>query len=216
MLLVQCDFDDTITVGIVSNAILEAFAEEGWQPKLDEYRAGKLSVERSNIRLFELVKASKQEIEEFVLGEVVVRYGFDEFVDYCQGEGIGLVIVSSGLDLYIRPPMEQMGFGHLEIYSGKASVTPQGVRVEYSDPSGVLITQGFKETYLRHFKNQGHTVIYVGDSHSDIVGATEADYAIARSSLEQHFKETGRPHYGFETFNDVGEHVEEIRSRVGA
>ena len=50
-------------------------------------------------------RADGKEIEEFVVGDVVVRYAFDDFVDYCRGMGIRLVIVSSGLDLYIRPIM---------------------------------------------------------------------------------------------------------------
>lgn len=214
MLIVQCDFDDTIAVGIVSTAILEAFASGGWRAMLQEYPGGKYSVEESNIRLFALVEAEKADIEEFVVGQVVLRYAFDEFVEYCQGEGIRLVIVSSGLDLYIQPTIRQLGLDHLEVYSGHALVTPKGVKVEYTNPSGALITQGFKESYVRHFKAEGNTVIYVGDGTSDIVPAGEADFVIARSTLEAHRKTNGLPYFGFETFNDVGKHVEEIRQRL--
>ena len=214
MLLVQCDFDDTVTIGNVSTSIREAFAPEDWTSMEEEFLSGKYSVEESNIRQFALVRADEAEIVDFVLGEVAFRYAFDEFVDYCQGEGIKLVIVSSGLDLYISPPLGQLGFDHLEVHSGKARVTPGGIDVSYVDPAGAVITKGFKESYVRHFKSQGNTVVYVGDGLSDIVPAKEADFVIARSTLEQHLRANDLPHYTFDTFDDVGKHVEEIRHEL--
>ena len=215
MLIVQCDFDDTITDGNVSTAIREAFSPDGWTSMEDEYEAGKYSVEESNIRQFALVTAGQKEIEDFILGMVVVRYDFDQFVNYCYGENIRLVIVSSGLDIYIKPTMELLGFEHLEMHSGTAQVTgSDGIKVEYTNPSGEVITRGFKESYLRHFKSQGDTVIYVGDGLSDIVPAKEADFVIARSTLEEHFKENGLPYSSFNTFGDGGTHVIEIKKQL--
>ena len=181
----------------------------------EEYLSGKYSVEESNIRQFALVTASQQEIEDFVLGEIVIRYAFDEFVDYCNGEGIRLVIVSSGLDMYIKPPMKQFGFNHLEVHSGKAAFTGEGIRVEYEDPYGSPITSGFKDSYVGYFKKAGDTVVYVGDGLSDITPATEAHFVIARSTLADHFENNRQPHFKFDTFSDVGRHIEEIRRQPG-
>ena len=214
MILVQCDFDDTITVGNVSAAIREMYGPEDWATMEKEFVSGKYSVEESNIRQFALVKADKKAIEDLVLGDVVVRYAFDEFVDYCHGVGIRLVVVSSGLDLYIDPTLVQLGLEHLEVHSGMAEVTPQGVSVEYTNPLGNVITRGFKESYVRYHKQEGNTVIYIGDGLSDIVPAEEADFVIARSTLEDHFRSRGLPYFSFDTFNDVGKHVEEIRQRI--
>ena len=180
----------------------------------EEYLSGKYSVEESNIRQFALVGASQREIEDFVLGEIVIRYAFDEFVDYCSGEGIRLVIVSSGLDMYIKPPMEQFGFSHLEVHSGKAAFTDDGIVVEYEDPYGSPITSGFKDSFVSYFKKQGTTIVYVGDGLSDIAPATEADFVIARSTLADHLENSRIPHFKFDTFSDVGIHVEEIRGRL--
>ncbi len=214
MLIVQCDFDDTITVGNVSAAIREVFAEPGWRAIEAEEAAGRLSVEQSNIRQFALVKASKDEIEDFVLGETAIRYAFDQFVDYCNGEGVRLVIVSSGLDLYISPAMEQLGFDHLERYSGSAEVTLDGVRVSYTDPYGKPVDSGFKESYVRWLKRDGDTLIYIGDGRSDIVPAGETDFVIARSALAERRKGAGLAFYTFDTFDDVGKHVEEVRQQI--
>ncbi len=214
MLLVQCDFDDTISVGNVSSAIREAFGNDDWRPIDEGYQAGRYSVEESNIRQFALIRVPKKELSEFVSTDVVVREGFEEFVEYCNASQIRLVIVSSGLDIYIVPTLKRLGLEHLEMHSAKADVTPSGIGVSYTDPSGAPLTQGFKESFTREFKKNGHTVVYVGDGRSDIVPAGEADFAIARSFLERHLKANGVPYYGFETFADVRAHVEEIRQFV--
>ena len=213
-LIVQCDFDDTVTVGNVSAAIRTVFGPEGLDKMEEDYLSGKYSVEESNIRQYSLVRGTREEMEDFVLGDTVVRYAFDEFVEYCRGEGIRLAIVSSGLDLYIAPIIGQLGFDHLEVYSAQACVTPEGVTVEYREPGGGVITRGFKESYLRHFKAEGHTVVYIGDGLSDIVPASEADFVIARATLESHCRTNDLPHYSFETFTEVGRHVEEIRGQA--
>ena len=214
MLLVQCDFDDTITVGNVSSLIRTKFAPDEWREMEDEYFAGRYSVEESNIRQYALMRAARTEIEDYVRTHVMVREAFEEFVHYCHREGIRLAVVSSGLDLYIRPTMQQLGLDRLDVYSGNAQVNRSGIQVGYTDPSSKSLTRGFKESYLRHFKTSDYTVIYIGDGLSDIVPATEADFVIARSELEQHFSDNALPFYTFRTFKDVAGHVEEIRRQI--
>jgi 2-hydroxy-3-keto-5-methylthiopentenyl-1-phosphate phosphatase len=215
VLLVQCDFDDTITVGNVSVLIREAFADDDWRQMEEEYFAGSYSVEESNIRQFALVRATKVEIEELLAARVVVREGFEGFVRSCQSDGIKLVVVSSGLDIYINPVMGRLGLAHLDMHSGTADYTGSGIHVEYNDPWGRPLTRGFKDSFLRYFKERGHTVVYIGDGLSDIAPAAEADFVIARSKLKRHFDDNAMPVREFATFEDVGRHLEEIRGLVG-
>jgi 2-hydroxy-3-keto-5-methylthiopentenyl-1-phosphate phosphatase len=107
--------------------------------------------------------------------------------------------------------LSQLGLDNLEVFSGHAKVRPDGIRVNYTDPSGSTITSGFKESYVRHFRSLGHTVVCIGDGLSDVVPALEADFAIARSTLQEELTDRGVPHFAFETFNQVGSHMEELR-----
>lgn len=214
MITVQCDFDDTITVGNVSTAVREAFGPSDWSSMEEDYIAGKYSVEESNIRQFALVNANERDIERLVMTRVIIRPGFAGFVQYCHANGIRFVVASSGLDLYIGPAMKRLGLEDLEVYSATCQVAEDGITVSYSDPTGGPLTRGFKESYLRHFKKSGETIIYIGDGLSDIVPATEADYVIARDTLERHLLESGLPHFRFETFDDVARHVEVIRRQL--
>jgi len=217
-LIVQSDFDDTITVGNVSTMVHKAFAPDLalWQAMEDEYHAGKYSVEESNIREFALIRRSRAEIEEYVRRNVVVREGFGEFVRYCEAENIKLVVVSSGLDLYIRPTLEKAGLARLGFRSGNAEVTPKGIVVSYTDPQGRPLTKGFKDAYLRLHKRQGHTIFYLGDGHSDYGPAEESDFVMARSTLRKWMESNGLPHTPFEDFHQALRSLQAFRRKLGA
>ena len=216
-LIVQCDFDGTLIVNKASSGIKEEFGTEGWRSLEADYRAGKYSVEESNVRQFALLRASEYDIENYVNRELVVRDGLREFVAHCEELGIRFVIVSCGLDAYIRPTLKKYNIDYLETHSGQTEFYSScGVNVKYFDPNGILITNGFKESFVRYFKSEGHIVVYMGDGMSDVAPAREADYVFARSTLRMKLAEHGIPHYEFETFNDVNDRIDSIMNEVKA
>ncbi|MCI0438767.1 MAG: HAD-IB family phosphatase [Chloroflexi bacterium] len=214
MLVVACNFDNTIVVGDIGTALWENFGPQEVEPLGAEPSTDSASEERSIHRYAAIKGVTQADIEDLALGSVVIRYAFDEFLDYCHGEEIKLVIISDGLDIYIRPVIELVAFGEIEVYAGRAQVTPGGIQVERLDPSGQPIEAGFKESWVRHFKEQGHTVIYVGSELSDIGPAKEADYVAARDALADYFEQNGLPFYRFDTFGEVGKAVQEVRGKA--
>jgi 2-hydroxy-3-keto-5-methylthiopentenyl-1-phosphate phosphatase len=75
-ILIQCDFDGTITTEDVSFMLLDAFAKGDWRAINDEYAAGKITVGEFNERAFALIKAGKREMLDYLKGKVIVRSGF--------------------------------------------------------------------------------------------------------------------------------------------
>ena len=140
----QCDFDDTITVNNVSEELRKTYASEEWHGIEGGYKAGQFSVEESSRRQFVLIQATEDQIERHVIRTTIVRPGFSAFVKYCQGEGIQLAVVSSGVDLYIDPILRDLGLGDLERYSGTGRVSDHGVTVRYADPFEAPLEEGFK------------------------------------------------------------------------
>ena len=208
MFTVQCDFDDTITVSNVSEALLDEFASGQWRDIDVEYIAEQLTVEESNRRKFALIKAGEEAIHTFVSRTVEVRPGFLQFIKYCRELDIDFVIVSSGLDQYIEPTLDKLGLLDLERYSGRGLVTEDGIVVDYIDPLGVERTKGFKLACLEHLRQRG-PLIYIGDGRSDVSPAIEADHVIARDELLEHFHSRSIPHFKFDTFYDVLQIVKE-------
>ena len=214
MLVVQCDFDNTITVGEVSFIVRDAFGPDTWDQMEEEYIQGKYSVEQSNVRQFALVSASKQEIEEEVRERTVVREGFSEFVSYCRDESIRFVVVSSGLDLYIEPVMEMLGLSDVEVQSAKGEVTPSGIKVDYTDPSGAPLLRGFKDSYVSHLRGADDTLVYLGDGLSDVGPARLADFVLATGTLAKLLRADSAPFHPFDDFHEIRRHVDTIRERL--
>lgn len=203
MYTIQCDFDDTITVSNVSEELRRAFASEEWRGIEKAYQAGQFSVEESNRRQFALIQATEQQIEQHVIQTTAVRPGFSAFVDYCQGEGIQFVVVSSGVDLYIDPILRDLGMADLERYSGTGRVSDHGVLVDYTDPTGAPLKEGFKRALLLFLRQRQRPIIYIGDGASDIQPAAEADFVIARTSLAESYHDRSLPCFMFDDFHDV-------------
>ena len=203
MYTIQCDFDDTITVNNVSEELRKTYASEEWHGLEEGYKAGQFSVEESNRRQFALIQATEEQMEQHVIRTTIPRPGFSAFVKYCQGEGIQVAVVSSGVDLYIDPILRDLGLGDLERYSGTGRVSDHGVTVRYADPFEAPLEEGFKLVHLLFLKQRQRPVIYIGDGASDVAPAAMADFVIARSTLAEFCRFRSIPHFRFHDFHDV-------------
>jgi len=215
LLIVQSDFDGTITTSNIDDAIKEAFGPEGWTDLEAEYQAGNLTAEQNMIRQFSMIDAAQEDIEELVKGEVVMRFMFDEFVHHCHGVGIRFDVVSSGLHTYIDAILNMLLFDHIQVHAGQSEFTSEGIQVTYTGPDGQNLDSGFKAAWTDQFKSEGRTVVYVGDGRSDLEAAKRADHVIATSGLAEEMTRLGLPFHPFENFEHVGERVEEIRAELG-
>jgi 2-hydroxy-3-keto-5-methylthiopentenyl-1-phosphate phosphatase len=201
--LVQCDFDGTVTEKDISFLLLDAFAQGDWRQVLQDYKEHKISVGEFNTRAFAMVRADKATLLEALKGKVRVRAGFRELVDYCLDKGFRLVIVSNGLEFYIRAILEHLGLRTIEVYAAQASFHPEGMQVQYVGPHGKSLSDGFKEAYVQWFVKLGYRVIYVGNGDSDIAPAKYAHVVFATGDLLAYCRENNLKHKPFETFVDV-------------
>jgi len=201
--LVQCDFDGTVTEEDTSFFLLDAFAQGDWRRLLREYREHRISVGEFNTKAFAMVKADKPTLLAALKGKVKVRAGFHELVDYCLEKGFRLVIVSNGLDFYIRAVLKDLGLGNIEMHAAQASFHPEGIEVQYVGPDGKRLEDGFKEAYIQSFLNLGYRVIYVGNGDSDFAPAKYAHYVFATGELLAYCRENNLNYKPFENFIDV-------------
>lgn len=202
-MIVQCDFDGTVTINNLSFLLRERFAVGDWQKVESEYFRGQLTVEVSNVRQYTLIKESREKLQKYARDRVEVRPGFLEFVAYCRAAGIALFIVSSGLDFYIEAVLEKLGVSDLELRCGRTSFNQDGIGVSYLDPEGNIIEEGFKRKWLSWLKQRGDSVVYIGDGLSDLEAACAADHVFAIDHLRRLLKADSIAHRTFSDFHDV-------------
>jgi len=202
-MLVQCDFDGTVTVEDMGFFLLDTFAQKEWRDWLELYRNDRITVGEFNSRAFATVRAAKEELLEATLSQVKLRQGFRELVDYCRQNGLRLAIVSNGLDFYIASILENAGLGDVEAHAARTWFRPGGLEVKYIGPDGTPLDSDFKAAYTRLFLKEGYRVAYVGNGPSDINPALLCQHIFARDGLLEYYQEKKLPCQPFEDFHNV-------------
>jgi 2-hydroxy-3-keto-5-methylthiopentenyl-1-phosphate phosphatase len=201
--LVQCDFDGTVTEEDTSFFLLDAFAQGDWRRLLREYKVHRISVGEFNTKAFAMVKADEPTLLEALKGKVEVRAGFHELVNYCLKKGFRLVIVSNGLNFYIKAVLKDLGLENIEVHAAQASFHPEGMEVQYVGPDGKRLGDGVKEAYTKSFLKLGYRVIYMGNGDSDVAPAKYAHHVFATGELLAYCRENNLNYKPFENFIDV-------------
>jgi 2-hydroxy-3-keto-5-methylthiopentenyl-1-phosphate phosphatase len=202
-IVIQCDFDGTITEEDISFLILDAFADGDWRQLLGQYREGKISVGYFNTTAFAMVKESEATLKKFVERNFDIRGGFGEMVKYCQKRGLRFVIVSNGMEFYIRMILEHIGLDDIEVIAAKADFRDDGIRASYIGPGGNRLQDGFKKEYTRQFLNDGYHIVYIGNGASDVPSARLASHVFATGEMLDYFRKEGISCTPFGDFKDV-------------
>ena len=202
-ILVQCDFDGTVTEKDVSFMLLDAFAKGDWRAVNKQYTDGKITVGQFNERAFGMVKASKKAMLDYIKDRVTIRHGFNNFVKLCQKKGIRIVIVSNGLDFYIKKILEENGLDGMEYYAAETRFHSNSLKVRYIGPDGSVVDSGFKDKYVSQYLGEGYQVIYIGDGTSDLSPARCCYQVFATESLLGHCQRTGLACIPFTSFVEI-------------
>jgi 2-hydroxy-3-keto-5-methylthiopentenyl-1-phosphate phosphatase len=208
--LIQCDFDGTITRRDASFLILDLFGNKNWGRWFQDYREGKISVGRFNTMAFATVKADEPTLVKLIRDKIEVRPGFRELLEYCDRRDFKFVIVSNGLDFYIRAILGDIGVSGIEVFAAKSSFDGDGIDVRYLGPNGELVEDCFKDTYLHFFQQQGYRVIYAGNGASDFAPASEAYHTFAVDDLLAQCEEAKVNCTPFRDFNDIVRGLESL------
>ena len=199
----QCDFDGTITPEDVSFMILDAFGSRGWRRILEQYKEGKISVAQFTAWAFAAVKADEETLVRFVRDRAEIRPGFPDLLAYCQRRGFRFVIVSNGLDFYIKTVLSRLGAHNIEVFAARTDFGVCGIEARYLGPRGEPLEDGFKESYLGSFRESGYRVIYAGNGFSDIAPASQAYHVFATGELLASCKEKNLSCTPFDDFKDI-------------
>lgn len=202
-ILLQCDFDGTISEGDISFLILDRYAEGDWRAVLRDYQQGRISVGEFNNRAFALVKQNKETLETLVREEGRIRPGLTELVKYCDIHDITLAVVSNGLDFYIKTLLGNNGFNHIKIIAARTVFTSEGLDARYYNHHGEEVLSQFKESYTRQFIQQGFKIYYAGNGPSDVPASRLAAHAFATESLLDYYRKENLPHTPFEDLHQI-------------
>lgn len=200
---VLTDFDGTITRTDVIEDLLDAFAPSAWRDIEALHRSRTIGTRETLVRQLALLHATEADLLRFVDANVQPDEGFADFVAFCKEKGLRLEIVSEGLDFYLEFLLRKW---HLAIPVRTNHAIFEDGRVRISHPwadATCTLCGTCKLLRLFQLRTEGYRIAYVGDGHSDLCPAVEADLVFAKSDLVGLCREEGIDFIPFETFADV-------------
>jgi 2,3-diketo-5-methylthio-1-phosphopentane phosphatase len=209
--IVLTDFDGTVSTTDVGNRMFARFASDGWEEVVQSWKEGHIGSRDCLVAECSLAQATAEQVREFALTREIDPL-FEPFVRYCRDGGIPVVILSDGLDFYIDIVLQKYGLQELPCFANRLKF--QGNRLLPEFPyfeRGCLACGNCKGYHVRRYRQQGKTVIYIGDGFSDRCGVQEADHVFAKDDLRSYCRKNGIAHM---PYNDFGDILKEVQALV--
>lgn len=206
------DFDGTIVNTDTAQIALDRFGASDWIRIDEALERGEVSFEESLRREFATLRASEETIIEEVSRVTALRPNFDRLIVYCRSNNLPVTVVSGGLDFCIRHFLNRYDWLKLvRIYAPKARFTGNGYSVTFPKTFAASSTN-FKDDLVRHEKENGTRVFFVGNGFGDLAAAKESEFvfAIKGSKLAELCRKQSVPH---EEVDDFGQVVDSLAQR---
>ena len=199
---IQCDFDGTISLQDVTDTLLQRHGMPGWEDLEEAWERGEIGSRECMSGQVALLDMSVAELRE-ALEQVHVDPGFVRFVDQARQLGIGVQVVSDGLDYAIQVILAREGMGDLPIVAnrllpaGRAAGSwkrPGRGRTAPAPTASAASSPGSKPR---------KRVLYVGDGSSDFCVSGKAEHVLAKAKLLDHCRANGIVHSAFVDFDEA-------------
>lgn len=202
---IVCDFDGTITMCDVWDAIWDRFTGTDWRRFNEDYAKGVITYPQLVELCAKEVSFSLDEALEFVRTEMEFRPGFADFMQKCQHLKIPFMLASGGLDFYIKYMMNPW-LPDIQMEFNTASFLPSGglkIDLPFYNPQYCPSCGNCKRRWVEDFQARGYQVVGIGDGATDYCLADSADIVYARSILQEYCQQKGIAFKSFESFNDI-------------
>tara|TARA_B100000029_G_C17556370_1_gene951810 strand:+ start:707 stop:1366 length:660 start_codon:yes stop_codon:yes gene_type:complete len=206
------DFDGTVTDEDVGVGILDTFSLEDWRVYEKLYLSGEISLRDCLAGEYTTLPSDEPRLTQYAVSETEIRDGFREFVDYCNSHEWPTLIVSGGLDFYIRAILNKNGLTSQEFVSGHA-VFSGGDRLSIrwdKEPFSCLRNGTCKCYYVSKMAAAGYQVVFIGDGITDTCVADKADYVFARHRLASYCEDNNIAFHYFNTFYEIQDTLSHI------
>ncbi len=208
------DFDGTISLLDVGDAFFEHFAGPEIREDIRRYE-GRLIGAKELFRrgAARIRNISLEAVESFCAG-FDLDPAFRPFLDWCASKRIDLVIVSDGMDVYVKPLLARAGID-VPFFCNEMRILPNG-RAEVSFPwdnAESADCANCKRNILLTRSGDEDIIVLVGDGYSDRCPARYADLVFAKGSLETWCQRENISFTMFRDFDDVRKKLEQVIAR---
>ncbi|MFZ3356360.1 MAG: HAD-IB family phosphatase [Thermoplasmata archaeon] len=202
------DFDGTLVETNVAVDLVERYADDGVRVahEVDEQlHRGEITLRQAWERQAALLPWDRvPEMTEFVVREIPLRVGARELIELLRKHSVPVVVLSGGLDFYIRAVLDREGLEY-PFLSDTSSRGPHGqLKVEHPHGHATCRQCGIcKAQAIGLPLPVADRTIFIGDGSTDRFAAEVADIVFARRRLLGYCQAQGIECYPFEDFHPV-------------
>jgi 2,3-diketo-5-methylthio-1-phosphopentane phosphatase len=201
---VLCDFDHTITREDVTDGLLERFANPAWAWLESAWREDRLDARDCMAAQVALMQAALHELDAYLDG-VEIDPAFARFAAFCGKAGVGLEVVSDGLDYAVHRVLQRHGLAHLPVIANRLQMLDHGRWAMSPRHAGADCRgrQGVCKCAVARTSDARTNQLLIGDGRSDFCVADQVDLVFARDGLLAHCRDNGIPHRPISNFGDA-------------
>lgn len=198
---ILCDFDGTIAVDDVTDALLNRFADPAWEAIETRWRAGEIGSRECMRQQVALVDASLADVDALLDG-LPIDPAFPAFVAEARRRNMPVQVVSDGLDYAIRRILSRHGLDDLPVRANR--LLHDGARGWKLESPHAHVACSTASGTCKCAIARGHArVLMIGDGQSDFCVAGEADFVFAKQRLITHCRQAGIFHRPIIDFTDA-------------
>lgn len=202
--IVLTDFDGTACQIDIGENLMRKHAGPEWPALIADWKAGRITTTQCFTRECELARLSRETVLTFARNQSL-EPAFLAFRDVLRPQGVPLVILSDGLDIYIELLLKQHGIRDVAFYANHAAFPGGHLMPEFPYfEEGCGSCGNCKGSHIRRYKQEGYSpVIFVGDGLSDRCVVGKADILFAKDDLLEYVRKKGVEAIPFNDFHDV-------------
>jgi 2-hydroxy-3-keto-5-methylthiopentenyl-1-phosphate phosphatase len=204
------DFDGTITRGDVGNLFFRAFGGPACDELVRRFRSGEINARECFLGEAKAMgRVSPEALEELVDAQEIDP-SFKDLVAFCRERGVALLIVSDGLDHYIRRILGRNDCGEVPFVSNVATLVRPGkdgcaevsVAFPHAD-AGCDRCACCKRNIMLTASAEEDIIAYAGEGFSDRCPVRYADIVFAKDVLQTYCQNENISYYPYKAFDDV-------------
>lgn len=201
------DFDGTLTLVDVGDALCHRFAEPQWLEIDHRYMRGELSLPEAQRQMWALFRASEAEARTYALEIGQLRPGVDDLLDRAQALGYALRLASGGFDFYIQAILGPARLARFSsVHCNSARFVTRAVEPVFAEGLACQRCAVCKGLVVERY---GPGSVFVGDGHSDecALGRAGRVFAVRGHRLHRAAAERGAEVTPFEDLREVAEQL---------
>lgn len=208
------DFDNTVTIGDVLDAVIERFSiTERWRSWEAAWQRGDVSTAECLSDQIGDLRVEVDALTRFVR-DTPIDACFSDLVGFCREKRVPLFIVSDNFSVIVRAILKNHLLGGVPSFANELLFdgNKPTARFPHTNPRCGRCAH-CKAVHFAGFAS--HRKIYVGDGLSDICPAEAADVVFAKDALADHLARAGIPFLPFAGLGDVLHYLEADLPRLG-